>query len=118
MVQENIRMPSSGARLLPWAKFGGTCASLRSAYDWNYTFPYAGTTAPRVTAFCGEARKTIVAATSSTFGHASKSALGIELRLAGVSMIDGATAFTRIPSGATSSASATVRAAKPAFDAV
>ena len=45
-------------------------------------FPYTGTMAPRVTRLSGEARNRIVAATSSTFGQASKSAFGIALRLA------------------------------------
>jgi len=40
---------------------------------------------------------------------------GIDLRLAGVSMIEGATAFTRISSFAISSPSAIVSAATPAF---
>ena len=57
--------------------------------------------APRVTRLSGEARKAIVVTTSSTFGQASKFAFGIALRLAGVSMIDGATPFTRMPSFAT-----------------
>ena len=56
---------------------------------------------------------TIVAATSSTFGHLSKFAFGMPLRLAGVSMIDGATALTRMPSLATSSASAIDSVATP-----
>ena len=80
--------------------------------------PYTGTMAPRVTRLSGEARNRIVAATSSTFGQASKSAFGIALRLAGVSMIEGATALTRMPSLATSSASATVSAATPALATV
>ena len=83
-----------------------------------HALPYTGTTAPRVTALSGEARNRIVAATSSTFGQASKSAFGIAARLAGVSMIEGATALTRMPSFATSSASATVSAATPAFATV
>ena len=49
--------------------------------------------APRVTALSGEARNRIVAATSSTFGQAAKSAFGMALRFAGVSMIEGATAY-------------------------
>ena len=48
----------------------------------------------------------MVLATSSTFGQAAYSALGMASRLAGVSMIEGATAFGRVPSFATSSASA------------
>ena len=83
-----------------------------------YTLPYTGTTPPRVTAFCGEARNTIVAATSSTFGHLAKSAFGIDFLFAGVSISDGATAFTRMPSAATSSPSAAVSAATPALAAV
>lgn len=42
-----------------------------------YAFPYTGTTAPRVTRLSGDARNRIVAATSSTFGQAAWSALGI-----------------------------------------
>ena len=36
-----------------------------------YDLPYTGTMAPRVTRLSGEARNTIVAATSSTFGHSA-----------------------------------------------
>ena len=36
-----------------------------------HDFPYTGTMAPRVTALSGEARNTIVAATSSTLGQAA-----------------------------------------------
>src|SRR5262249_60276293 len=79
----------------------------------GYDFRSTGTIAPRVMWFSGEARKAIVAATSSTFGQAEKSAFGIALRLAAVSMIEGATALTRMPSLATSSASATASAATP-----
>jgi hypothetical protein len=71
-----------------------------------------------VTRFSGEAKKAIVAATSSTFGHCVKSAPDMAARLAGVSMIDGATALTRMPSFATSSASAAVSAATAALLAV
>jgi hypothetical protein len=74
--------------------------------------------APRVTRLPGDAKNRIVAATSSTFGHASKSAFGMALRFAAVSMIDGATALTRIPSFATSSASAIVSVATPDFEIV
>jgi hypothetical protein len=42
-----------------------------------YAFPYTGTTAPRVTRLSGDARNRIVAATSSTFGQAAWSALGM-----------------------------------------
>src|ERR1700733_5763538 len=80
-----------------------------------YTLPYTGTIAPRVTAFSGDARNRMVRATSSTFGHAAWSALGMSRRLVGVSRIDGATALTRIPLAATSSASATVRVATAAL---
>src|SRR6516162_2212573 len=87
------------------------------AADWEEA-PKTGTTPPRPTLFSGEARKRIVAATSSTFGHASKFALGMALRLVGVSMTEGATAFTRIPSPASSSPSAAESAATPALAAV
>src|SRR5665213_2900539 len=66
--------------------------------------------APRVTRLAGEARNAMVAATSSTLGQSSNLALGMAARLAGVSMIEGATALTRMPSPATSSASAWVSA--------
>ena len=81
-------------------------------------FPYTGTIAPRVTLFSGEARNRIVAATSSTFGQAAWSAFGMASRFTRVSMIEGATALTRMPSLATSSASATVSAATAALLAV
>src|SRR6476659_6602495 len=74
--------------------------------------------APRVTLFSGEARNTMVAATSLTFGHLSYFASGIEARLAGVSMMEGATALTRMSCLTTSSASATVNAATAALVAV
>jgi hypothetical protein len=53
--------------------------------------PYTGTMPPRVTRFSGEARNTIVAATSSTLGQAAKSAFGMAARLAAVSVIEGTT---------------------------
>ncbi len=48
-------------------------------------------------------------------GHFSWSASGIPFRFAGVSMIEGATAFTRIPSPATSFPSPTLIAATAAL---
>jgi hypothetical protein len=54
------------------------------------------------TRFSGLARKHITSASSATLGHESWSASGIAFRFAGVSMIDGAIAFTKIPSPATS----------------
>src|ERR1041385_7040804 len=57
----------------------------------------------------------MVAATSATFGHLAKSALGIAWRLGGVSMIDGSTAFTQIRSAASSSERLSVRLAKAAL---
>src|SRR5262245_63603101 len=87
------------------------------AADWEEA-PKPVTTPPRLTVFSGEARKRIVAATSSTLGQASKLALGMSRRLVGVSMIEGATAFTRIPSPASSSPSAAESAATPALAAV
>src|SRR5215468_5491570 len=87
------------------------------AADWEEA-PKTGTTPPRLTLFSGEAKKRIVAATSSTLGQASKLALGMSRRLVGVSMIEGATAFTKIPSPASSSPSAAESAATPALAAV
>src|SRR6185437_11644681 len=78
-------------------------------------FPYTGTTAPRVTLLSGEARNRIVRATSSTVGQAAWSALGMSLRLVGVSRTEGATAFTRMFLPTTSSASAIVRVATAAL---
>ena len=57
-------------------------------------------------------------ATSSTFGQAAWSALGMARRFSGVSRIEGATALTRMPCLTTSSASATVKAATAALLAV
>ena len=57
----------------------------------------------------------MVAAISSGFGHAPWSAFGIAARFAGVSMIDGAIAFTRMLRAATSAASAWVNAATAAL---
>src|SRR5688572_25835704 len=65
--------------------------------------PYTVIRAPREVEFCGEARNAMVAATSCTFGHLLKSALGMAWRLAGVSIIDGMTAFTQMLSAASSS---------------
>jgi hypothetical protein len=84
----------------------------------DHTFPYTGTMAPRVTWFAGEARNSIVWAISSGFGQDAWSASGIYLRFAGVSMVEGAMALTRMPSFTTSWASATVSAATAAFVAV
>src|SRR6516225_2710621 len=86
-----------------------------SAMAQFYDRPYVEITAPRVTRFSGEARKRIVAATSSTLGHASWLAFGMAWRFCGVSMIEGATAFTRIPFPTTSCASASVSAATAAL---
>ena len=60
----------------------------------------------------------MVAATSSTLAQAAWSAFGMALRLAGVSMVEGATALTRMSAFTTSSASATVSAATAALLAV
>src|SRR6476620_1178284 len=93
----------------------------RASSSWSeyriYDCPYTGTSAPRVTVFCGEARKRMIVATSWRLGHLEKSALGIALRLAGVCRIDGTTAFTQIFSAASSSARFTVSEATAAFDA-
>src|ERR1043165_8562392 len=59
----------------------------------------------------------MASAISAGFGHAAWSALGIAARLAGVSMIEGSTALTRMRSPASSAASACVIAATPALDA-
>src|SRR5579859_273068 len=77
--------------------------------------PETGTIAPVVTLLSGEARKAIVAAISSGLGQAAWSALGMAARLAGVSMIDGATAFTRMLRAATSAARDWVKAATAAL---
>ena len=61
------------------------CRGDYDAADWEEA-PKTGTTPPRITLFSGEARKRIVAATSSTLGQASKLALGMALRLVGVSL--------------------------------
>ena len=50
--------------------------------------------------------------------YPAKFAFGMAARFAGVSMMEGATALTRMPSFATSSASAAVSAATPAVLAV
>lgn len=57
----------------------------------------------------------MMAAIWSGFGQAAWSAFGIAARLAGVSMIDGAMALTRMPRVATSAASAWVNAAMAAL---
>src|SRR5438132_12852418 len=72
--------------------------------------------APVVRAFSADASQRIVFATCSVFGHAAESAFGIDLRCAGVSMIDGATAFTQTPLFFSSSAAARVSITSAAFD--
>src|SRR5689334_22522061 len=57
----------------------------------------------------------MVAATSCTLGHFEKSALGIAARLAAVSMSEGTTALTQIPSAASSSERLCVRFATAAL---
>src|SRR5207249_11211839 len=69
----------------------------------NQLRPYQGTSAPREVEFWGQASTAMVAATSCTFGRLPKSALGTAWRLAGVSIIDGMTAFTQMRSAASSS---------------
>ena len=44
---------------------------VQNPLSWRQARPYTGTTPPRVTAFSGDARNRIVAATSSTFGQAA-----------------------------------------------
>ena len=83
-----------------------------------YDLPYTGTSPPRAARFWGDASDAITAATCSTFGQREKSALGIAARFAGVSMSDGTTAFTQIPSTQTSSESACVKVAPAALEAV
>src|SRR5262245_43942295 len=60
----------------------------------------------------------MVAATSWVLGQASWLAPGMDLRLAGVSMMEGTTALTRMLFGATSAPRACVIAATAAFAAV
>jgi hypothetical protein len=63
------------------------------------------------------ARKRITSASSCGVTHFPKSAFGMLARLAEVSMIDGSTALTVTPLSLSSSASASVSFATPAFDA-
>src|SRR5581483_6803446 len=107
--------PRRGARHGAGRRLNFLSLAARSGKKKPHDFPYTGTTAPRVTLLSGDARKRIVAATSSTLGQAATSAFGIAARLAGVSMIEGATALTRMSCRATSSASATVSAATAAL---
>src|SRR5882724_3912187 len=81
---------------------------------------YTGTRAPVVNRFSGLASQRIVAATSAGLLQRATTSggLGIALRLAGVSMIDGTTALTRTPALFNSSASARVSATTPAFEIV
>src|SRR4051812_1165986 len=57
----------------------------------------------------------MVAATSLTLGHLAKSAFGIDARLAGVSMVEGTTAFTQMHSAASSSERESVNVATAAL---
>src|ERR1043165_2963177 len=82
----------------------------------DYAWPNTGTRVPVVSEFCSEAKKPMVSAISAGFGHLVWSAFGIDLRLAGVSIVDGSTALIRIPSARSSGASDCVSAATPAFD--
>ena len=83
----------------------------------TYDRPYTGTAAPRETRLVGEAKKKIVSATSPVVGHIDGSASGIARRFAGVSMIEGTTALTQIPSPASSSDNDIVSASTAALEA-
>jgi len=65
--------------------------------------------------FCGDARNKIAAATSSTFGHASKSAFGIDITVGPCIHDRGRDCVYQISSFAISSPSAIESAATPAF---
>src|SRR5262249_39621754 len=93
----------------------GECGRKVSSTHGRHTLPYTGTMPPRVTLLSGEARNTMVRATSSTLGQEAWLALGMSLRLVGVSRIEGATALTRMFLPATSSASAMVSVATAAL---
>ena len=66
---ESIYFRDPDGHLSNWRRraCGRDIKAILTAYD----FPYTGTMAPRVTRLSGEARNTIVAATSSTFGHSA-----------------------------------------------
>src|SRR3546814_788000 len=76
-----------------------------------------GRRAPFTARDAGEARKRITSAIASGPTQLLKSASGMSDRLRGVSMIEGRTTLTRIALGRSSSASASVRRATPAFAA-
>ena len=69
-------------------------------------------------AFVGESKNAIVAATLPTLGHWLWSALGMACRFAGVSMMDGTMALTKIASAASSSPNDCVMDATAAFEAL
>ena len=62
-------------------------------------------------------RNRMTRAIASGFGHLAKSAFGIALRLASVSMMLGKTEFTRTPVPLSSAASESIKARAAAFDA-
>jgi hypothetical protein len=70
---------------------------------------------PLVTAASSEHRKRTTRAISSGLTHVSKSASGIEARLAGVSITDGRIAFVRTPSPAYSACSTSTSASTAAL---
>lgn len=97
------QVPGASARRFASTRRRGRRSSPTGSAPWSCTEPsrrddherpYTGTIAPRATVLSGEARNRTAAATSSTFGQREWSARGMSARLRGVSMIDGATAFT------------------------
>jgi hypothetical protein len=79
--------------------------------------PYTGTKAPLVMAAASPARNSITRATAAGCTHFVKSAVGIAVRLASVSIVDGSTAFTVTPVPWSSWARLRAIARTPAFDA-
>jgi glutamate racemase len=79
--------------------------------------PQTGIAAPRTSFAPPPQRKRTTRAISSGFGHVAKSASGIALRFASVSMIEGRIVFTLTPVSFRSAASEVIRATAAAFDA-
>src|SRR5579863_7108431 len=79
--------------------------------------PYTGTDAPWISFASSLDRNRITAAISSGRGHLEKSAPGIALRLASVSIMLGSTVLARTPVPCRSAASESIMATAAAFEA-
>src|SRR5687768_16448352 len=84
----------------------------------HQALPYTGITTPELIVSDRLQWATINSAMAVGLTQVSCLAVGMSLRLAGVSRVDGASAMAEMSSFFSSSANATVKAATAAFDAV